>query len=287
MTDHFIREKTMSFARFAFASATLALLSATALAEETAPAAKAPDAPAAAASPAAPAAAAPAANAGSQPVTRAEIPALVKEALTNDPDILMSAIAKLRDKQAAEAKKQEKEGLAKNKAALFSDDSSPSTGAANPDITIAEFFDYHCGYCRHQLPVIKQLVGEDKKIRVVFKEFPILSEDSVLASRAALAVNNIAKDKYFDFHQALMAQQGKFDEKVIMDIAKRLGINTGKLKTEMDKPEITAALDKNRAIAEDLGIHGTPAIVIGDEMIPGAIDYDGLKKAIADQRTKG
>jgi protein-disulfide isomerase len=237
----------------------------------------APDSAPAAAAPAAPVAA----PSAGQPVTRGEIPALVKEALMNEPEIIMEVAKRLREKQEADAKKQASEGLKKYKNDLFNNPDSPAIGPKDADVTIVEFFDYHCGYCKHMLPVINDLMKEDKKVRFVFKEFPILSEDSVLAARVALAVNRVAKDKYFDFHQELMKANVKFDEKMLLDTAKKIGVDTAKVKAEMQKPEITAILDKNREIASTLGVSGTPAIIMGDSITPGAVDLETIKKMVA------
>jgi protein-disulfide isomerase len=220
-----------------------------------------------------------------QPVMRSELPALVREVLLNDPDIIKDAAQKLREKKDAEAKKKALDTLTKRKDDLFNDPATPSVGdAKTADVTVVEFFDYHCGYCKHMLPVVAQIMKEDPKVRFVFKEYPILSEDSVTAARAALAVNNIAKDKYFDFHAALMKQEGKFDEKAIMAIAKKLGINGDKLKAEMKKDAISTALDKNRELGAELGVNGTPALVVGNEFVPGAISTEDLQKLIAKER---
>jgi protein-disulfide isomerase len=134
------------------------------------------------------------------------------------------------------------------------------------------------------LPVVTQLADEDKKLRVVFKEFPILSEDSVTAARAALAVYHINKDKYFDYHQALMHLQGKFDQVALEDAARKVGVDSTRLKLEMEKPEITAELDSNRALGDQLQIHGTPALILNDQIYPGAMSYEELKKLIAATR---
>ena len=218
------------------------------------------------------------------PVTKEQIPALVKEALLNDPSILTEAVEKLRATKEVEAKKQAKEGVSKYKQELYSDVNSPSYGANDADITIVEFFDYHCGYCKQLLPTITKILEKDKKIRVVFKEFPILSEDSVLASRAALAVNRIDKDKYFAFHTALMNVKGRFDERTIFDAAKKLSIDIAKLKAEMAKPEIEAILDSNRKLGEALAITGTPVTIIGTEVTSGALPLDMVQKLVADAR---
>lgn len=221
-------------------------------------------------------------------VSRQELPALVKDIILNDPDIVMQAIQKLREKQAMEAKQKAAEALTKHRDELFNDANSPGIGdAKTADVTLVEFFDYHCGYCKHMLPDLAKLAKEDKKLRIVFREFPILGEDSVTAARAALAVHRVAKDKYFDFHSALMKQQGKFDEKTLLDIAKKVGVNADKVKAEMAKPEVAAMIEKNRELAESLGIRGTPAIIVGNEFMPGAMSYDDMKKAIEAARAAG
>jgi protein-disulfide isomerase len=291
----------MTYTRFLLTSATLLCLLPVTVMADSAPATS----PAAAAAPATPAAsatsAAPAATTSgtsttaatpatttvvkSGPVTREELPGIIKDTLLNDPDILMQAIQKLRDKQASDAKKEADASVNKHMDELFKDTTSPTAGdTKNANVTVVEFFDYHCGYCRHLLPNVTKLLGEDKKVSFIFKELPILSEDSVTAARAALAVNIIAPDKYFAYHQELMQHAGKFDEKSLTEAAKKVGVNTTKLKAEMDSKEVTAALDKNRALAQSLGIHGTPALIIGHELVPGALDYDDLKKSVDESR---
>lgn len=222
----------------------------------------------------------PAVAAANAPVTRDQIPQLVREALVNDPTILKDAVEKMQSKQEEDMQKQAKEGIAKNKDKLIADVDSPWVGAKDADVTVVEFFDYHCGYCKKILPDMLQLIEKDKKVRVIFKEFPILSEDSALAARAAIAVNRIAKDKYLDFHKAMFEMKGKFDEKAIMAEAKKIGVDSAKLKAEMAKPEIDAELDKNRKLAADMGIRGTPAVIIGDEFMPGAVPYEAMQKAV-------
>lgn len=245
-----------------------------------------------AAQPAAPAAAIPApvaaaaAPASSAPITRQELPALVREIIIKDPEMILEAVKILREKQAAETKKKATEAIIKNKDLLLNDAATASIGdAKTADISVVEFFDYHCGYCRTLLPTITKIFNEDKKVRFVFKELPILGDDSVTAARAALAVHRIAKEKYFDFHTALMSHEGEYSEKELQGIAKKLGIDPEKLKVEMAKPEITAELDKTRKLAEELGIRGTPGLIIGDTLSPGALSYEDFKKAIAEGRS--
>ncbi len=218
------------------------------------------------------------------PVTRAQFPALLRETLLNDPTILMEVVEKMQSAQEDELAKKAKEGIEKHRGDLFSDQATPTVGPADADVTMVEFFDYHCGYCKQALASISKLIDSDKKLKVAFKEFPILSEDSKYAAKAAIAVYRIAKDKYFDFHKAMFAVSGAINEDVVVREATKLGIDVEKLKTEIKNPEIDKHLSKNKELGNDLGIRGTPAILIGDTLYPGAIPYETMQKAIADLR---
>lgn len=213
-------------------------------------------------------------------VTKEQIPSLVREALVNDPTILKDAVDAMQKKQEDDFKKQSQSVIKKNKADIFSNPNSPTVGGENGDVMVVEFFDYHCGYCKSALQEFVTLLNADKKVRLVLKELPILGEDSLLASRAALAVNRIDRTKYFDFHKALFANKGKFEEKTLLAEAKKLGIDAAKLKAEMAKPEVDAELENNRRLADALGIRGTPAIIIGDALYPGKMSYEEMKKEV-------
>lgn len=219
-------------------------------------------------------------------VTKEQLPALIKETLINDPSILTEVVEKMQESQEEEMAKQAKEGITKYKKELFSDKNSPVVGASekDADVTIVEFFDYHCGFCKRALDNLSKVIESDKKVRVVFKEYPILSENSVLASRAALAVNRIAPDKYFDFHKALFEISGSINEASIAEEAKKLGINPAKLTSEMAHPEIQNELSQNRKLGAEIGAQGTPAFVINDGFYAGAMPHDIMTKIIADAR---
>lgn len=227
----------------------------------------------------------PSANA---PVTHAELPALVKQAILDDPDILMEAEQKLREKNMAEMSKKSEAALRKYKAALVRSD-APSIGSKNADVTMVEFFDYHCGYCKQLYSSIVKLDKTDKKLRIVFREFPILAPDSTTAARTALAVNRIAPDKYFAFYGALMKTAGEqFTDKMLMKTAEKVGVSTAKLKAALNDDAVTKSIDdelkENRTMAQAIGIRGTPGIIIGDHLFPGAMAYETLTKVIADIR---
>jgi protein-disulfide isomerase len=218
------------------------------------------------------------------PVTHKELPALIKQILLDDPSILLEVSEKMQASHEEKLSEKSKEAIIKNKKELYSDPDSPVSGADNADVTVIEFFDYRCGYCKQALSTIQKLLENDKKVRVVFKEYPILSDESKLAARAALAVNIIAKDKYFDFHKAMFDIDGSISNESILAEAKKLGIDTDKLKKELSNPKIDAALAKNKELGAAIGALGTPAIVIGDNFYPGAIPYELMKKSVDELR---
>ncbi len=218
------------------------------------------------------------------PITRKQLPALIKEILVNDPSILNAAVEKMQIAQEEENIKKSGESISKNKADLFSDPTSPSVGPKDADVVMVEFFDYHCGYCKQALKSVSELLEKDKKLRIVFKEYPILSEDSIYASKAALAVNRIAKDKYFDFHKAMFAAKGAINEEFVLGEAKKLGIDTARLKTELSNPELANIIEKDRKLGTEIGVQGTPAFIIGNGFYPGAIPYENMVKIIEDVR---
>ena len=212
--------------------------------------------------------------------TRMQVEEIIKDYIMKNPQVIIDSLNKMQDQQMADQVKKAAEGVKTHQKELFEDATSPVVGNPKADVTIVEFFDYHCGYCKHSLPVVAQILKDDPNVKFIFKELPILSPDSELASRAALAVSRINKDKYFDFHSALMKSTGTFSDKSIADIATKLGIDAAKLKTEMEKPEIKQVLEANQKLATAIGVSGTPAFVLGNEMIPGAIDVAGLKGKI-------
>ncbi len=225
------------------------------------------------------------ATAATPPATnRTEVEGIIKDYLSKNPEVVVDALNAYQDKKLKEAQAKSKDAIIERKSDIFEDPAAPKVGAKDADVVIAEFFDYHCGYCKHMLPVVTQLLAEDKKVRVVFREFPILSEDSELAARAGLAVYKINPDKYFAFHTELMKTQGKFDQTKLTAEAKKLGISEAKLKEAMNSDEVSAEIKKNRELAQALAINGTPAFVIGGDIMPGAVSIDDLKASIAKAR---
>jgi len=165
---------------------------------------------------------------------------------------------------------------------LQNDPTSPVLGNPTGDVTIVEFFDYRCPYCKAVVPRLEEVIAEDKAVRVVLIEFPILGDDSLFASRAAIASR--AQGKYLVFHDAMMAHKGSLDQDKILELAKDSGIDVEKLKADMQAPEVDALIRRHHELAEKLGVNGTPAFVIGQELVPGAVDAETMKAKIKQAR---
>jgi len=209
------------------------------------------------------------------------IRAVVKEYLLTEPEILREAIAELNKRQEMAATEERKKALS----SLYKADSPFSIGTGK--ITMVEFFDYNCGYCRKAFDNLVEVSRQDKDVRVVFVEFPILTEGSRVASQAAIA--SAKQNKYFEFHQGLMKHKGEIKEDVVFKVAAEVGLNVEKLKADMKAPEVDALIEKNLELGTAMGVQGTPAIFIGDEAIPGAPENLNaiLKTAVAGIREKG
>ena len=214
-----------------------------------------------------------------------EVKSLIENYLQENPQVIVDAFRNFHKKSQANKNKNQSKLIHKYREALINNPADPSIGSPASDLTIVEFFDYRCGYCRKSLEVINTILNEDQKIKVVFKELPILSEQSEMAARAArLAVNKISKNKYFLFHTKLMQNRGSLKINDIYQIAQDINISVNSLKTEINSLWITQAIKQNQVLAENLGIRGTPAFVIGDKMVPGAVSYNTMKNFIKQAR---
>jgi protein-disulfide isomerase len=172
--------------------------------------------------------------------------------------------------------------LERNYAALYEDGFSHVGGNKNGDVTLIEFFDYNCGYCKRALSTVERLKREDGNLRVIYKEFPILEESSYIAAKAAMA--SMKQGKYERFHVALLRNSGKLTEDRIFEIAREIGLDEKKLVKDMTSPLLNRNIQINHSIAEALEINGTPGFVIGTEIIPGALPYEELVKLIEKAR---
>ena len=205
---------------------------------------------------------------------------LVRDYLMANPDVILESVRLYREQEAVAEQERVSATLASLGDILADDPITPIMGNPDGAITIVEFFDYQCGYCKKVLSVVKEMISTNQNIRLVFMEFPILGEESVLASRASLAIWINWPDRYEAFHNALMGGRGAISQSRIMEIAATLDLDTNQLAEAMNDPRINEALGDNQDLAESLGISGTPAFIIGDQLIPGAIDISTMRELV-------
>lgn len=218
-------------------------------------------------------------------VNREEVEKIVADYIAKNPEAIISSVENMQRQKVEADMNNAKDSIMKNRDALEKDPASPVLGNPDGDVTVVEFFDYHCGFCKRVQPSVSKLIEEDKNVRLVMKEFPILSPVSEQAARAALAVHNLQPDKYLAFHTALM--QGKITDKdSILAIATSLGLDSAKVEEEMEKNSISEAIQKNHELAGKIGVRGTPAFVIGETLVPGALNYDQLVEQVKSAREK-
>ena len=216
-----------------------------------------------------------------------EVEGIISNYLRENPEIIVEAIEALRSREKRNKDIRRKHNLLKARKKLLHDVESPVGGNENGDVTVVEFFDYRCGYCKKVFSFIPTLLKQDPNLRFVFKELPILSPESEMAARAALVVWKFQKKKYFQFHKALMESRGNLSELHIRNIAEKQGIDITRLRKEVHSIEVNKMLSKNHELARILEIKGTPAFVIGDKIVPGAIDLPSIKNIIAEVRKGG
>ncbi len=210
---------------------------------------------------------------------------LIRNTIAEHPEIVIDALKAAQAKNDAEAAQTVKKAIAAGHDQLVADPSSPVGGNPKGDVTIVEFFDYRCPYCKEVEPSLEALVKNDPGIRFVYKEFPILGPASVYAAHVALAAR--AQGKYDEFHRAMMAVKGTIDEGVVRRTAASVGIDMKELDGAIGAPEIDGIIKANYALAEALEIDGTPAFVIGDYLLPGVPNADTLRKIVAEIRKGG
>ena len=218
------------------------------------------------------------------PQQRQEIVTILRDALKSDPSILRDAIAAL---QADESQQQEtttRAVIAGAREALLHTAGDPVAGNPNGDVTVVEFYDVRCPYCRSMLPVVAELLKHDRNIRLVFKDIPILGPGSVIAAHAVLAAQR--QGGFQKLHDALMAGTPDINQEVVRTATLRVGLDWDRLQRDMADPSIQARLDANLKMAHALQIEGTPAYVIGDRMLSGAVELAELQGAVAAARQK-
>jgi protein-disulfide isomerase len=226
----------------------------------------------------------PAAAAEFTPDQRQAIEGIVRDYLATNPEILVDALQAAENKARGEARDKASATLAARSNEVFNDPDAPVGGNPQGDTSLVEFFDYRCPYCKQVEPSLEALLAQDKQLRFVYKEFPVLGPASVSAARAALAARQ--QGKYDAFHSAMMNTKGEFGEPVVFKVASSVGLDVERLKHDMAAPEIDRILKANASLAAALDIRGTPGFVVGKDIVPGAISLEALKKLIAASRQK-
>lgn len=219
-------------------------------------------------------------------ITPEAINAQIESFLMNDPKILQRMSVALDSTLRAEEREQATVAIASMQEAIFNDPGQIVVGNPDGDVTLVEFFDYNCGYCRSALPDLATLLAEDPDLRVILKEFPILSNESIDAARVAVLVGEADAD-YWSFHEALFTSRGKVDKQVALAAAADLGLSPVSLELDMGKDSVSKTIQTSYEIAKALNITGTPTYIIGNEVIPGAIGIEELRQRIANMRACG
>jgi protein-disulfide isomerase len=216
-------------------------------------------------------------------MSQTEFEQRVKNYLLEHPEVISEAINRLEAKQGEQDAAAAKTRLQPYTAEVFEDPNSPVSGNPNGDVTLVEFFDYNCPWCRTMAPLMTQVEAADPKLRIVYKEFPILGADSLVAAKAALAANK--QGKYVAFHRALYQVRGHVDEAKVLEAAGTVGLDVARMKADMQDNAIESVLEKNNQLGQVLHITGTPGFVVGDEITTGARDFDAMQALIAKGRS--
>lgn len=207
---------------------------------------------------------------------------LVYEAIRENPDIVMEALSTLQKRQAAAEATNASDFLAAERDVIERDPNAPVLGNPEGDVTVVEFFDYNCPYCRRAKPVLEEVMSEDPGVRIIGREWPILGEGSVFAARAALASRE--QGLYQPFHWALMGMSGRAERDSVLRVAEEVGLDIERLLADMEAPEVEAHISESMRLANLLGFSGTPSFVIGETLLPGLVDAETMIQAIADVR---
>jgi protein-disulfide isomerase len=212
------------------------------------------------------------------------IQSIIHDYLTKNPDLLVGALRAAEAKLDRDADAKTASLIAGHRHEIYDNPQTPVGGNPQGRVSLVEFFDYRCPYCKESQPSLEKLVAKDPELRLVYKEFPILGPVSVTAAHAALAAAR--QGKYEAFHRAMMEARGTITDDTVFRIAKSVGLDVAQLKHDMATPEIGAAIEANIKLADALDINGTPAFVIGDRVVPGAVDMAGLQKLVGDPGKK-
>lgn len=221
-------------------------------------------------------------DAADAPVGNETLQQAIHDYILAHPEVLIQSLRIAKEREDARVVEQNKALVASMRDDLVDDPDAPVRGNPSGDVTLIEFFDYRCPYCRQVEPFIQALIKNDPGLRVVEKEFPILGPGSVYAARISLAANK--QGRYEQFHNAVMSKRSNFDEGTLLKFAEESGLAMDRLRADINSPEIDAEINRTAAIAKVLKLSGTPAFIVGTELIPGATDLETLQSLLDDAR---
>lgn len=214
---------------------------------------------------------------------RAAMEDFVRNFILDNPEVLMESVNRFRNQE--QKKKEENSiGVLKQNMSFITNGKHPQIGNPKGDVTVVEFFDYNCGYCKHALKAVQELTEKDKNVKVIFMEFPILSQTSAVASKWAVAAN--MQGKYWEFHQAALESNAPKDDENLAKIAQSIGMNVEKAKKDVGGKEVEAYMASVRSFGDKLNVTGTPAFIIGQQIVRGYIEYPAFQTIVDDERKK-
>ncbi|WP_421722968.1 DsbA family protein [Bauldia sp.] len=213
-----------------------------------------------------------------------EVETTIRSHLIANPEIIRDAMEEFQRRQEEAEREAQMAAIEVNKDLLFSSERQVVLGNPDGDVTIVEFFDYNCGFCRRALDDMKRLIEEDENLRVVLKEFPVLGEGSVEAAQVSIAVSLVAPDKIEEFHEALLTQPGQVNGAIAIAVAEEFGIDTDALLEQIDADEVDDTLTEVFTLANELSLTGTPSYVLASDVVIGAVGYDALRDRILTAR---
>ena len=213
---------------------------------------------------------------------KGDIEVIIKNYLVSHPEVLEEAMGELSKRQAAEETQKHEASVAENASKIFNSPHGVVLGNKDGDVTFVEFFDYNCGYCKRAMADMLDLMKTDPKLKVVLKEFPVLSQGSVEAAQVAVAVRmqDPSGKKYLDFHQKLLGGRGAADKARALQAAKEAGLDTARIEKDIGSAEVRSTIEENFKLAEAMGMNGTPSYVIGKQIVIGAVGVESLKEKI-------
>jgi protein-disulfide isomerase len=225
---------------------------------------------------------------GAAPATAEEtkIQQVVKDYLSNNPQLIVEAFTKARDLEAQNETKKTEAAIGENRVELENSDKTPHAGNDKGDVVVVAFHDYNCGFCKRAVPDIAQLLKDDKNIKFVLKDFPILGELSYEKAKASEAVYKISPEKWFDFYEKL-SEVSPQNVDGIVEVANKVGVNGALVKSEMNSEEILNKVKETLALGQKIGVRGTPAFIIGGKFVNGAIGLDHFKDLVNAARKDG